>query len=280
MSGIEAVELSLVFALIVAAESARRLPAGSIVLQRSILGKWDFAAPIPLGRDFYLVAPVPLNIPLVLIPDASERIPSTPLRRLTTQFDARRRRVRWTLPLIQVVGITLSVAFVFGLPYATWKSATDGFLVIVRLIGLLTLFQVVLTMLVLMTVGWQKGAALVASLRLLWPFSAVRAGEIVQDQVATGIPRAVLLSVLVSDQQFVRRFRPFIYDAMVGNRSDPDERDLVSVYGVDRLRQMIETVPRGRESGWVCPRCGAEYSAEVRECSDCFTTVVRITSAC
>lgn len=278
MSGVEAVELSLVLAIILAADSMRRLPIGTIVLRRRFFGAWSFADSIELGRGFSLVAPLPLDLPLVLPPDSPRQDKRLPVSSLRGQFDDRSRRGRLRLGLIRVVGMAMATALVFGVPYATWSRGTVGLVAIVLLIGLLSICQVVLSTMALVSAGRRGGIAFRDSLRFLWPFNCVRAGEFVQSHMVSGVPRAVVLAALVTDLQILRRLRPYIYDTLSAASGSHDAEMLVAVYGVDRLRRLIESSPTNPETGSFCPRCGTEYSLDVRTCSDCSTGVIALRS--
>lgn len=208
----------------------------------------------------------PLVLPLVL-PSRPES--SLPVRRLVARFRARRARTRGHVAALRVGGVSTLIALVVGIPLLTSTYGVWGLLVAIAAVLLLSLAQAAVAMLGLRRAGCSLREAGMACFRLCWPFTAPRAAEEVERQVASGMPRLVLLAELLPPGELGVFARPLLYDAVVRGVENPDVRHLYGHLGEARIRALTREPPMSADGeGW-CPRCGDSFARSHGYCSDC-----------
>lgn len=208
----------------------------------------------------------PLVLPLVL---PAQQESSLPVRRLVARFRARRARTRGHVVALRVGGATTLLALVVGIPLLTSRYGVWGLLFALAAVLLFSLTQAVLAMLGLRRAGCSLRAAAVACVRLCWPFTAPRAAEEVERQVASGVPRLVLLAELLSPEEFGQFVRPLLYDALVRGAENSDVSHLSGHLGQSRVRALTGEPQRADDGKAWCPRCGDSFDRPDGNCSDC-----------
>lgn len=208
----------------------------------------------------------PIALPLVLSEGQESLLP---VRRLVARFRARRARTRGHVVALRVGGAITLVALVLGIPILTSRYGVWGLLVALAALLLLSLTQAVLAMLGTRRAGCSLRDAAVACVRLCWPFTAPRAAEEVERQVASGVPRLVLLAELLSPEEFGQFVRPLLYDAVVRGAENSDVSDLSGHLGQSRVRALTGAPPMSADGTAWCPRCGDSFDRTDGYCSDC-----------
>jgi hypothetical protein len=258
-------------AVIALLDGLRLLPAaaGAIVVRNTWLRGWSVARvsePDDRERVRLLTWCSPVALPLVL---STRPQLSLPARRLVARFRARRARTRGHVVALRVGGVSTLIALVLGIPLLTSRYGLWGLLVAVSAVLLLSLTQAAVAMRALRRAGSSLREAAVASVRLCWPFTAPRAAEEVERQVASGMPPLVLLAELLPPGEFGSFVRPLLYDAVVRGVESPDVRDLCDHLGESRIRALTREPPMSADGEAWCPRCGDSFARAHGNCSDC-----------
>lgn len=213
----------------------------------------------------------PVVLPLVLPPRQDV---SLPVGRLVARFRARRARTRRHVVALRAGGVITLLALVAGIPLLTSGFGVWGLLCALMSVLLLSLTQAAVAMHALRRAGCSLRQAVMTCVRLCWPFTAPRAAEEVERQVASGVPRLVLLSELLPPGEFTFFVRPLLYDAIVRGREDPDVGHLCGHLGESRIRALTSEPPTAADGeGW-CPRCGDSFARAHGHCSDCDVALV------
>lgn len=254
----------LILAVVALIEGVRRLTPDAFVLRRILFGGWSAASPLELGRQWYLVAwPIPIVLPLVLGDD--QRDGGLGIARHRARLRARARRTRFTTEVLRALGALILVAFIVGVPVATLRWDVFGLVVAVAIVLVACAAQALVTHIALRRTGASSRFALYTSLRMLWPFTAPLAAEVVQKQVVRGAPTVLVLVELLGRERFSRQMRGRLYDELHGG-------DVNGVLGALYDREALATFLRQPPDGAgfpFCPRCGSAYRAETTECIDC-----------
>jgi hypothetical protein len=183
----DTVSTVLTLAVIAMLEGVRRLPPDAFVLRRILGGHWYSAAPLDLGRNWFLVAwPIPL-VHFVVVPRDGER-DTLGFNRHFVRIRARARRARFVIGALRVWGTLILFGLVLGLPLAIQRWDVFGLAVSVAALLVLCAVQALLAHIGLRRAGAAKRLALVASVKMLWPFTAPSAAALVQKQVVQGAP--------------------------------------------------------------------------------------------
>jgi hypothetical protein len=243
----------------------RKVPAASIVMRRSPFGPWRFVEVIRT-QGWRAVGRWPALV-LALVSAEPERV-----RWSLKQIDDRLRRVRWYVLALRIVGVTTSVALVIGAPLAVERFGRTGLYYsgdALLALGLIAAITSVLAARRLDARGWTSIRFGVA---FLWPFSGPYAAErVLALAVAEGSPLNVLRALAGADS-FAQWARPHAYDALTTQSSR--ELDLLDSFDFHLARSKVEALlavlpPYSERGSRYCPRCGASFEHDVRDCPDC-----------
>ncbi|HEX2209102.1 MAG TPA: hypothetical protein VHG93_15590, partial [Longimicrobium sp.] len=237
-------------AAITLGEGLRRVPAGSVLLRHVTGYPWQVAAG-PLRASAWRLASVfsPLALHLV-VPAAGE-----------ARNDVRLRK-GW-IAILRIPALLALVALLAGVPLLSASMGTRGLIYAVIAVFGAALLAALLALAALrwMGAGWK--AAAWDAFRILSPFTAPRAPEIVLERVMTGVPPADAIRVLLPADDFAAWIRPFAYDARVRGADD-------ALVAREEAERILRAPPAGVAPGDVyCPRCGSTYLPGVETCHAC-----------
>jgi hypothetical protein len=259
----------LILALVALSEGVRRLTPGAFVLRRTF-GRWSMAETLELGRELHLVAwAIPVSLPLVLPADASADRKRLGLRRLLKRLRDRARRVKLEVAILRVVGTIVLLGLVVGVPLATLRWDVYGLVLAIELLALFCVAQAIMLWNALRRSGVAPRAALATSLKALWPFTAPRAAEFVNDQVVRGVPPVAVAHELLGETRFLRELRPLVFDHVHADEPSEIASVLTQLCGADRLSAFLRERPADSGDEPFCPRCASQYRAEVTQCVNC-----------
>jgi hypothetical protein len=242
-----------VLAAIALAEGLRRVPVGGVLLRRVPGYPWQVAAGPYRASAWRLTSvfsPLALHLLLQRAEAAPRPIPG-------------RGAIRLWITLLRVPSLLALVALVIGVPLLTASMAARGLILSVAAALGTSLLTAVLAMLALarMGIGWKTAAG--DALRILSPFTAPRAPEIVLERVLAGVPVLDAARALLPPDAFAAWIRPLAYDAVVRGADD----GLVPRGEAERI---IRELPADAAPGdaW-CPRCAGVYQPGVESCRGC-----------
>jgi len=259
---INTVAAAAILYLISLAEGIRQLPEDAIVLCRFRVGRWRVSRHGTLGAGLRLVSwCLPVSVPLVLTSS-----PSVAARDADEITEAMREYER-PIDTLRLLGLITLVALVVGLPVAVERSGLFGLIVVGDGLVALTAIQALWVRRILLRQGLASRPAALAALKLINPFGAPRAPELVYGSIVAGMPALDVAHELLGDAEFVRAFRPAIYDVL-HDRATGTGLGLTRSIGA-RLASLLEAAPAGVSGNAFCPRCATEFSGTVARCSDC-----------
>ena len=247
------------------AEGVRQLPADAIVLRRRGLGRWRFVRRVEIGAGLRLVSwCLPASLPAVL-----QRGPSlaadAEVRAQLASMRARIAETKLAVGTLRAFGLVTVLLLVAGVPIVVDRNGVFGLIVAVVVLLELTFAQALWAGWLLRRLGASGRSAAVASLKLLNPFAVQRAAEVVFARVVGDVPALAAACELLGDEEFVRAFRPMLYDALHGDGSALP----TTVLAEGRLAAMLRTPPLGLATGAFCPRCASQFASGGGFCSDC-----------
>ena len=252
--------MTIVFlALLTLIEGVRRVPRGSVVLQRVLFGAWRVEPPEPGERIRLLSWWSPLMSTIVLRP--REQYARTDVAAVRAKLED--RSLYTGLFDLRLLGLVELLVLVLGLPVALQRYGAIGFFaalgaVVVLCLGIFTALAFSARRL-----GKPWRAALRWSVPFLSPFAAPRAAEALLEHALRDVPPAVASRAVLPEPAFLLWIRPIVYDASSG--ADIDRR-LLEGMNVQELQSALGSAPVS-EGLW-CPRCGATY-VQGDSCSEC-----------
>lgn len=260
-----------ILALITLFEGVRRVPQGSVLLQRVLFGPWRVRpgpSSLPQTRRNRLQLLSwwsPFVSTIVLAPHNS---PGTwTLESLQQHLDEQRQ----TLLDLRILGIAILPALVIGLPLALDRFGAVGFFVALSAVGLLCLVVLEAMYSAARALGKTRKAAFGWAVPFLSPFAAPRAAEVLIEEAVRGAPPGLVVRAVLPFEEFLRWVRPYAYDQSHGETVDP--RFLA---GLDRRELERSLAPPETGTLW-CPRCGAAFLHGER-CSDCGVALLAFAS--
>jgi hypothetical protein len=261
----EAWQAAAILALLVIVEGVRRLAPGTVVLRRILWSRWRMARPSRLGVAFHLVSwLVPLSLPLVLPPrDADVSLPASSDDALAS-MRAAKQRAGSAMRLLQINGSLIALMLVVVLPYVSWWRGAFGLRAAVCGLLLLTVVQASVARLALRGTGLAR----LPFARYLWPFTALRAAEHVQERIVAAVPPLLVMRELLGDDELVESHRERLHD-WVRSAATEDEEPIVALVGRERVQAFLARVPSGLGPDGYCPRCASRYRPTMRECGSC-----------
>ena len=264
---IDTLAVATILAALSLAEGIRRLPEGAILLRRFALGRWHVVRQSEIGMGVHLLSwCIPLSVPWV---SGGETETTMRVPELVDKMHARLDRARGHIVALRILGLATLALLIGALPLAVAKNGVFGLIAVVIALLAITSAQSVWTLIVLRRTGMATGPAVWSAVKLLNPFATQRAAEMIYASCTAGIPAIVVTCDLLGPERLVLALRPSIYDLM--RDREPRERYdfLTAMVAEERLLSLLRTPPAGYAGGGFCPRCGAEFSAGLTQCSDC-----------
>jgi len=251
------------------AEGVRHLPADAIVLRRLAFGRWRCVRRVEIGAGLRLISwCLPASLPVVL-PRESSSAGDGDITERAAEMRARIGETKLSLGLLRVLGLATLLLLVVGVPVVVERNGLFGLIVAVIVLVELTFVQALWTAWLLRRLGASGRAAALTFLRLLNPFAVQRAAEMVFARIVAGVPALVSAYELLGDEEFVRAFRPMLYDALQGEGVHETLAGLTSLLAGERLASLLRTPPAGLASGAFCPRCESQFASGSGFCTDC-----------
>jgi len=246
-----------ILAVVALSEGIRVVPPDTLVLERPH-GRWRIARTYELGSGLRVVSwCIPYTLPAVL-----SYAPLDDLRAGATRIRERMTAVQRHVTTLRLLGAAILVLLVAGLVYAASHWSGLGLLAALALLLVLCVTQMMVTRSALLRLGEGVGV----SWRLLWPFSAPRAPQLVQERALAGFPPLLVAHTLLAEDDLLRAMRREVYDLL--HTDGGDSRDLFALYTHKKLEQFIAT-PLETEGQPYCPRCASIYRAGSTVCGDC-----------
>ncbi len=240
------------------AEGFRRVPAGSLLLRHVPGYPWQVAAgPAPASRWRLASAFSPLALHCLVPPSAEGE-----------GQNAGRLRRGW-ITLLRIPSLLALAVLLAGVPLLTASMGTTGLIVSIATLFAASLLTAGAAMaaLVRMGVGWKTAGA--DALRIVSPFTAPRAPEIVLERVLSGVPPAEAARALLPPAHFSAWIRPFAYDQVTGSAD--------AILPQDEARRIIRQPPPDASAGDAyCPRCAGVYVPGVERCHACDVPLERV----
>jgi hypothetical protein len=260
---IVAVDLSTVavLAAISLSEGIGRVPAGALVLRRTLFGPWRVGESAgPPGR---LVQGWPPLLEALVLPSrgGAASLSRADLQRRLALIN-RVRHAAGAVGAITLIGLVLGIPL--GVEIAGWAG------------GLVAVVGVAIGQIGLAAIGWRGLRLLGADRRVRWrlvavtlnPFAAPSVASRILSAAVAGASPLTVARTLLPPHTWTAWFRPRAYDARIAGISDGDlSRDL------EDADEAIEAVLRqkpyaGEDHRW-CPRCGGTYQAGFTTCAEC-----------
>jgi hypothetical protein len=251
--------VTIVFlALLTLIEGVRRVPRGSVVLQRVLFGQWSVEPPEAGERVRLLSWWSPLMSAIVLAPRQTYR--RTDVDAVRAQLQS--RELYTALFDLRVLGVVELLALVLGVPFALQRFGAFGFLVALGAVLLLSLTIFAALAFSARGAGKPWRAALRWAFPYLSPFAAPRAAEVLLEEALRDVPPSVVSRALLPGDAFIRWVRPIVYDDSNGREVD---RALLEGLNLKELRASLAS--QNGQGMW-CPRCGATF-VQGESCSEC-----------
>ena len=250
-------------------EGVRQLPADAIVLRRLAFGRWRFVRRVEIGAGLRLVSWCPpVSLPLVVARQ------STPVDRAEMRERIEHMRVgiaerRLSLGLLRTLGLVTLLLLVAGVPIVVERNGLFGLVLAVIVLLALTFVQALWVGWLLKRLAASGRSAAMASVKLLNPFAVQRAAEVVFARIVADVPALAAAHELLGEEEFVRAFRPLLYDALRGEGTPESAAELGQLVAEGRLASLLRTPPPGFERGTFCPRCESQFASGTGFCSDC-----------
>lgn len=251
------------------AEGVRQLPADAIVLRRLAFGRWRFVRRVEIGAGLRLVSwCLPASLPVVL-PRASTPASDAEILERVDEMRARLGETKLSLGLLRVLGLLTLLLLVAGVPIVVERNGLFGLIAVVVVLLELTFVQALWAGWLVRRLGATGRSASMTSLKLLNPFGVQRASEVVFARIVADIPALVVAHELLGEEEFVRAFRPVLYDALHGDSLPGGMASLGPLFDERRLASVLRAPPAGLTSGAFCPRCESQFASGAGFCSDC-----------
>ena len=252
------------------AEGVRRLPAGAIVLRRTIRGSWRIVHGPTARTEWRLVSIwAPFFEHLVVRADtAAGFLPFTDVD--GDGGPAPELPSRLTIGAFRAIGGVVLLVVALGVPVATASYGVAGFSRSVALAFICATIVALAMAAWLARAGGGWKSALGSAAPLLSPFAAPRAAELLLQMVVNRLAAPYALQAFVQRETSDRWFRTLAYDTLAASSSAPGRRSATP------LEAIIAAVPETCGDGdRFCPRCAAVFLPHVEECSDCTSVVLR-----
>jgi hypothetical protein len=253
-------------------DGVRRVPAGALVLRRLLTDRWTVAESADPERTWRLVAWwSPFTLALVVPPGGIAADVDTSRELADDVLAARLVRCARALPGLRVLGASVLLGIVIGIPAAVARFDSWGFAAGVAGVLLLALATAVAASYVVRRLGhpWRRATRIAAP--LLWPFSAPRAAELVLEHAIAGASPLMVARRLLGAATFASWIRPQAYDALRDEASARERASgLLTLLGRSALTAIVQTPPSDCEPDErYCARCARVYRAGTATCAHC-----------
>jgi hypothetical protein len=253
-----------VLAAISLSEGIGRVPAGALVLRRTLGGPWRVGETVVRPGRLRLVQWWPPLLEALVLPSHGGGA------RLLTRADLQGRLdlIRRVRHAARAVGAITLIGLVLGIPLGVEAAGWAG--------GLLAMAAVVTGQMGLAALGWRGLRLLGANRRGCWRFVAVTLNPFAAPSVATRILSAAVAGAspltvartLLPPHTWAAWFRPLAYDARVARIRDENlSHDLEDAD--EAIEAVLGQKPYAGEDDRWCPRCGATYQAGFTTCAEC-----------
>lgn len=242
------------------AEGFRRVPAGSLLLRHVAGYPWHVAAGPARASGWRLASAFsPLALHCLVQPPADGG-----------PRQAGRLRRGW-ITLLRIPSFFALLALLVGVPLLTASMGTTGLILAIAAAFGTSLLTSIVSMVALarMGTGWKRAAG--DAVRVISPFAAPRAPEVVLERVLSGLPVADAARALLPADDFALWIRPFAYDQVVRGADD-------ALLPRDEAERIVREPPPDAAPGdaW-CPRCAGTYLPGVETCRGCDVPLERVT---
>lgn len=254
---------ALVLLLVVLVEGIAKYDHQTLLVSRSLLGTWRIEEPTRIaGRYCLISALAPWRVYAAIPLDGT-----TPSGESIGMAGH-----RTALSVLQMLAIAVWLLLVVVVPWTFEHNGALGLLLtatclfVVAAETALGLYLTSRTQRVSLPVGRVLG--------MLWPFSAIRAGDEYAQSVLASVDATTFLWHEIPVDFLSSYFREEVYDRVRGRAPQPGANALRSAlverWSGEQLEQIYAEMNRndGASSTW-CPRCGSEFREEMRRCSDC-----------
>ena len=247
-------------------EDIRRLPEQSVVLRRTLAGPWRASTlqPSPVTLlAWWSPLSTALAVPVI----------GTGMAQPKRRPEERWHSIRWHGRLLALLGGSISVGIVFGLPMLSARFGGAGFLGAVAAILLLCTATGVAGYLSLRRLGTDRRAATRRALAFCSPFAATGAYGALLETVAKGESPVRVARWLMRPADFADWIRPRAWDAINGT----SDAELLGVLELEELQAIVHRAPAGRDGSAVaiCERCGATWTM-TGDCPECGVALIGI----
>jgi hypothetical protein len=243
----------------------RKVPADSIVMRRSLFGPWRIVDVVRAGA-WRTVGRWP-SLVLALVSTDPTRAQLS-----ARQLHARLEQARVSVTLLRALGFATSLMLIVGAPIAVSRYGRQGIYyaaISLLALGIISAFICARAYTHLDSKGWPSVRFGIA---FLWPFAGPYAAERVVALAVTGGSPLDAFRALAGAESFAQWARPHAYDALMHH----DSRDLHLLDGFDfhlgrrKVEELLSVLPSNTPpDSRFCPRCGANFQDDVRECTDC-----------
>jgi hypothetical protein len=253
-------------------DGVRRVPTGALVVRRLLADRWTVVELADPGRTWRLVSWwSPFTLALVVPPGGMSATVGAPGEATDDALAARLALSDRALLRLRVLGASVLVGIVIGIPAAVARFGSWGFAAGVAAVLLLALATAVAASCVVRGLGhsWRRATRIAAP--LFWPFSAPRAAEVVLEQAIAGAPPLMVARRLLGAAGFGAWIRPQAYDALRGEGSTHElAAAVLTLVGRPGLAAIVQTPPANCEpdEGY-CARCARVYRAGTATCAHC-----------
>jgi hypothetical protein len=253
----------LVLGALTLLDGARRIPQGAHILRRIGGGSWAVATPEEDRRRLIVSWWTPFTLRIVV--EAEQSRGNDDRERLTERW----RRMRRWIAALRLLGGTVLIGVVLGIPAATEMAGWRGLLFVLLIVGVMVIAVATTALLALRRLGLGRGAALRAAGGLLSPFAAPRAAEVVLERALSGSAPLAAIRHLVPAPDFAAWIRPRAYDLLRGHAHAGDP-ELGAALSRSELQRIVGDPPSDRlpREPW-CARCGRVYRESTSCCSEC-----------
>ena len=253
----------------------QRVPAGAVVVRRLLGGSWaPLAVDVRTTRWQVVGWWAPLTASLVLRAGATDApLTVASARRVERRVGVRLRRARPFVRALRVLGALELASLLFGVPWAATRFGVWGLAGGVAAVLLLATVTAAIALVALRETGVAWRTAARASFRLLSPFGAPRAADVLLERVVRDAPPDLVARALLPREAFASFIRPRAFDATRAAppaTGDAGGRVLRIMLGAEFLAAVVAAPPSERREGEAyCPRCAALYDTGVPSCGDC-----------
>ena len=252
-------------ALLTLLDGLRQVPAGALVLRKTLGGSWRVVSP---GVGYRIVSWWPPVTTTLILAPAQDRSSGQAARRSNRQEESL-RGVRRRAAVLQLLGLLSLLALVVVVPVAMRWWGGLGFLSSLFAVLVLSWLVTGLSFYFSNSLELTTRQRIMFALPRLNPFASPAAGEALLERALNGGDPLAVAKLLMEEEEFAAWVRPQAYDVAEGIDTDQG-RELVRVVGRNELITLISSRPVGipANTPW-CPRCGSEFAPTSTECPAC-----------